>query len=67
MYEPICDSCNEDGVIRLATEERAGIPLCGEHAKADDEREPPEPDLGGPTLQEKHAHEADMFHRDRWK
>lgn len=63
VYEPICEHCNDDGVERLATEERFGTLLCLEHATAYDDREPSDPDLSGPTRREQHAHQA----AERWK
>ena len=37
-YQPVCQACDEDGVITLATEERDGDPYCANCAQNRDEK-----------------------------
>lgn len=36
-YEPLCETCDENGITALATEERHGVALCGSCATSQDE------------------------------
>lgn len=36
-YQPLCQTCEEQGIERLATEERHGDPLCASCATSQDE------------------------------
>jgi len=38
LYKPVCVTCDEDGVITLATEQRDGEDLCANHAQSRDEK-----------------------------
>ena len=66
LYSPLCARCEEDGIERQATEERFGEPLCLAHAHAYDDREPPEPDLNRPTIQEQFAHFSETYRKARF-
>ena len=37
LYEPTCEDCEAEGVVRLATEERGGSSLCPSCAEKRDE------------------------------
>ncbi|MEY4385810.1 MAG: hypothetical protein RLY20_1093 [Verrucomicrobiota bacterium] len=37
LYEPICETCDENSITALATEERHGVALCGSCAISQDE------------------------------